>query len=148
MNGELIAELQSAGIRVPDSITGRKGGAGPAEGRAFLLNDLAVHIPIAAAYVANSPFELRSQREGYVLLKNGTEIGSIGIVPEPQYYHDQTADGIGYRQIALLHGKDCLATTVNQRCSHWQTGQNSELLTCRKIRCNGNVHNRDNNTQF
>ncbi len=127
MNGELIAELQSAGIRVPDSITGRKGGAGPAEGRAFLLNDLAVHIPIAAAYVANSPFELRSQREGYVLLKNGTEIGSIGIVPEPHYYHGQTADGIGYRQIALLHGKDCLATTVSQRCIHWQTGQNCKF---------------------
>ena len=127
MNGELIAELQSAGIRVPDSITGRKGGAGPAEGRAFLLNDLAVHIPIAAAYVANSPFQLRSQGEGYVLLKNGTEIGSIGIVPEPQYYQGQTVDGIGYRQIALLHGKDCLATTVNQRCIHWQTGQNCKF---------------------
>ena len=81
MNGELIAELQSAGIRVPDSITGRKGGAGPAEGRAFLLNDLAVHIPIAAAYVANSPYQLRSQSKGYVLLKNGPDIGSIGIVP-------------------------------------------------------------------
>jgi hypothetical protein len=79
LNKDLIADLLSAGIRVPDSITGRKGGAGPAEGRAFLLNDLAVNIPIAAAYVADSPFQLRSHGEGYTLLKNGTDMGSIGI---------------------------------------------------------------------
>ena len=123
MNKDLIAELLSAGIRVPDSIRGRKGGAGPADGRAFLLNGLAVNIPIAAAYVADSPYQLRSHGEGYILLKNGTEIGPIGIVPAPHFYQGQTADGIGYSQIALLHGKDCLATTVNQRCFHWQTGQ-------------------------
>ena len=127
MNKELIADLLSAGIRVPDSITGRKGGAGPAEGRAFLLNDLAVNIPIAAPYVADSPFQLRSHGEEYILLKNGTEIGPIGIVPVPHFYHGQTDDGIGYSQIALLHGKDCLATTVNQRCVHWQTGQNCKF---------------------
>ena len=127
MNKDLIAELLSAGIRVPDSIRGRKGGAGPADGRAFLLNGLAVNIPIAAPYVADSPFQLRSHGEGYALLKNGTEIGSIDIVPVPHFYDGQTDDGIGYSQIALLHGKDCLATTVNQRCVHWQTGQNCKF---------------------
>ena len=127
MNKNLIAELQSAGIRVPDSITGRKGGAGPAEGRAFVINDLAVNIPIAAAYVAHSPFQLKSQGDEYILLKNGTEIGPIGIVPAPHFYRGQTDDGIGYGQIALLHGKDCLATTVYQRCVHWKTGQNCKF---------------------
>ncbi|MBU1397910.1 MAG: MSMEG_0568 family radical SAM protein, partial [Proteobacteria bacterium] len=28
--------------------------------------------------------------------------------------------GVGFRNIALLHGRDCLATTVLQQCIHWK----------------------------
>jgi len=117
----LIPEIQSLGIHVDEEITGRKGGAGPAEGRAFLVNGIPVSVPIAADYVSKSPFTLRETRSGYCLFKNNTPVlSTIQVVPEPRFYTRFTEDGISYRQIALLHGKDCLATTVLQKCVHWK----------------------------
>ncbi|MBT4024405.1 MSMEG_0568 family radical SAM protein [Desulfobacula sp.] len=116
----LITEVQSLGIQVHEDITGRKGGAGPAEGRAFILNGVPVTIPIAASYVSSSPFTLEETKFEYYLLKNGKPVSTIKVVPEPKFYSKTTKDGISYRQIALLHGKDCLATTVLQKCVHWK----------------------------
>jgi len=119
----LITEIQSLGIQVHRDITGRNGGAGPAEGRAFLVNGVPVSVPIAADYVLNSPFTLKQTPSGYLLLKNGRPISPIAVVPEPLFYSKSTDEGISFRQIALLHGKDCLATTVLQRCVHWKRSQ-------------------------
>ena len=119
----LITEIQSLGIHVHTKITGRKGGAGPAEGRAFLVNGVPVSVPIAADYVSKSPFTLTETKSGYCLLKNGRFVSPIEVVPEPRFYSKSTEDGISYRQIALLHGKDCLATTVLQKCVHWKNSQ-------------------------
>jgi len=116
----LITEIQSLGVQVHEEITGRRGGAGPAEGRAFLVNGVPVSVPIAADYVSRSPFTLKETKSGYCLLKNDKPVSPIEIVPEPKFYSKSTDAGIPYRQIALLHGKDCLATTVLQRCVHWK----------------------------
>ena len=56
----IITEIQSLGIHVNKDITGRNGGAGPAEGREFLINGVPVNAPIAAGYVSKSPFSLNS----------------------------------------------------------------------------------------
>jgi radical SAM protein (TIGR04043 family)/putative N-acetyltransferase (TIGR04045 family) len=119
----LITEIQSLGIKVQKNIIGRKGGAGPAEGRAFIINNVPVSVPIAASYVSNSPFSLEETKSEYHLLKNGKNVSAIKVVPEPKFYSRFTEDGISYRQIALLHGKDCLATTVLQKCVHWKHSQ-------------------------
>jgi len=120
----LITEIQSLGVHVSEKIVGRKGGAGPAEGRAFLINGLPFSVPIAADYVSSSPFSLKeTESSEYDLLKNGKFVSMVGIVPEPKYYRKTTDDGIPYRQIALLHGKDCLATTVLQKCVHWRNSK-------------------------
>lgn len=120
----LTTEIQSLGIRVPNEMTGRKGGAGPAEGRAFLVNGIPVSVPIAADYVASSPFSLEeAPGSSYLLLKNDKPISSIKVVPEPRFYGKTTKEGIPYKQIALLHGKDCLATTVLQQCVHWKNSK-------------------------
>lgn len=119
----LITEIQSLGIQIHDGIAGRKGGAGPAEGRAFIINGVPVSVPIAAEYVQHSPFSLKETDSGYNLLKNNIPVSPIKVVPEPKFYNKSTKDGIPYRQIALLHGKDCLATTVLQRCVHWKHSQ-------------------------
>ncbi len=116
----LITEIQSLGIHVHEEITGRKGGAGPAEGRAFIINGVPVSVPIAAGYVSRSPFSLKEVSNGYSLLKNGKPVSTVQVVPEPNFYNKSTNEGIPYRQIALLHGKDCLATTVLQKCVHWK----------------------------
>ncbi len=145
----LITEIQSQGIQVPEDIIGRRGGAGPAEGRAFLVNGLPVSVPIGADYVSNSPFSLMESHsfkhdllepshllkpqsdllksddllKPYALLKNGKPISTIKVVPEPKFYGQSTDEGVPYKQIALLHGKDCLATTVLQQCIHWKNSK-------------------------
>ena len=119
----IIVEIQSLGIRVPSTISGRKGGAGPAEGRAFLLNGIAVNAPIHAPYVPNSPYTLQPLGDRFLLLKDGKELVPVEVVPEPRFYQFSTEDGVCYKKIALLHGKDCLASTVIQSCSHWETSR-------------------------
>jgi radical SAM protein (TIGR04043 family)/putative N-acetyltransferase (TIGR04045 family) len=118
-----ITEIQSLGINVPSDMLGRKGGAGPAEGRAFLINNLPVNVPIAAHYVLGSPFTLKPFGKGYHIAKHDREILCAKVVPEPRFYSRQTKDGIPYRKIALLHGDSCLATTVLQNCVHWKQGR-------------------------
>lgn len=102
---------------------GRKGGAGPAEGRAFLINGIPVSVPLAAGFVSRSPFLLQETESGYCLFKKGIPVSAVQVVPEPKFYSQLTHDRIPFRHIALLHGKDCLATTVLQRCVHWKQAQ-------------------------
>ncbi|MBI4777003.1 MAG: MSMEG_0568 family radical SAM protein [Deltaproteobacteria bacterium] len=117
----IITEIQSLGVRVPNHLEGRNGGAGPAEGKAFLIRGFPVNAPINAPYVSRSPYAIRDVERGFVLLKNGEEPVPLELPPEPRFYDARTSDGSMGRQIALLHGKDCLATTVIQRCVHWKT---------------------------
>jgi len=123
----VITEIQSLGIRVPPGITGRKGGAGPAEGRALVINGLAVHVPISSEYADRSPYIIEREGSGFVLRKEEKKICPVEVVGEPFFYGRQTTDGIGYKQIALLHGADCLATTVLQTCRHWRSSKRCEF---------------------
>lgn len=117
----LITNLQRFGIRVADGMSGRNGGAGPAEGRAFILKNIPVNIPISAKFVSDSPYTLKKEGEKYILLEDDIEVSEISVVPEPHFYQLRTRDNIAYRKIALLHGKDCLATTVLQKCIFWRS---------------------------
>lgn len=119
----LITDLQSRGIRVPDTITGRRGGAGPAEGRAFVIYGVAVMAPISAAFVGQSPYHLAPHAGTFILKKDGREICRADVVPDPDFHRLQTPDGIPYRQVAVLHGMDCLASTVYQECMFWKSGR-------------------------
>lgn len=70
---------------------------------------------------AAKPYTVKEQR----LQLNGAEIGAISFPPEHKFYSLTTSDGIPYRQIALLHSKDVLATTVLQTCIRY--GDNSDI---------------------
>lgn len=127
---EVKSELQSRGVRLSfgsrdaQSPCGRKGGAGPAEGVTLLLEGSPASVPVAAPYVAESPYELRREASGTgcVLYRQGERVSvSVSVVPEPRFYRGETAAGIPYRKIALLHGADCLASTVLQSCMFWGT---------------------------
>ena len=121
---ELITEIQSRGIRVPETILGRSGGAGPAEGRAFLIGGVPVNVPISAGYTLDSPFALADEGCGrYMLLKNGRPVVPIAVVPAPRFYRQTDSNAIPYKKIALLHGRDCLATTVLQNCVNWKNDE-------------------------
>lgn len=120
---QLISDLLSFGIRVPADIIGRKNGAGPAEGRSLIIDGKTVNASINSPYASASPYSLESGPDGYTLYRNGRRVTQVSVVAEPSFYRRQTEEGIDYRKIALLHGRDCLATTVLQTCRHWRSAE-------------------------
>jgi len=114
-------ELQSLGVRVPGNFTGRRGGAGPAEGQVIYFNDRALSVPTQSRYVALSPYEIRFNGSSLVLLRDEVEIDKVFIPQKPRYYGLKTHNQIPFETIALIHGRDCLATTVYQDCLYWNS---------------------------
>jgi radical SAM protein (TIGR04043 family)/putative N-acetyltransferase (TIGR04045 family) len=116
-----ITEIQSLGVRIKGKALKRKGGAGPAESGSLVMGGFAVSVPTGSPYVAHSPYSLKAQKTGLVLSKDNTEIFPVSAVSRPVFYDETTTDGTPCQKIALLHGTDCLATTVLQTCAHWNT---------------------------
>ena len=114
-------ELQSLGVRVTDSFIGRRGGAGPAEGQVIVFKERALSVPTQSRYVALSPYEIKSNGSSLVLLRDNNTIGKVFIPPKPRYYGLKTHNGITFDKFALMHGRDCLATTVYQDCLCWHS---------------------------
>ncbi len=110
----------SLGVRLSARLPGRRGGAGPAEGGAVLAEGRAANLPVASPFVAGSPLCLRPNGKGLVLAE-GDESLPVSLPPRPAFYGRRTAEGVPYRHIALLHGADCLASTVLQNCRFWAT---------------------------
>ncbi|GAA0957115.1 MSMEG_0568 family radical SAM protein [Kribbella koreensis] len=102
------AEMAVYGVQV-DAPVRRSKGAGPSDDGHLVVDGANATLPI----VADSPYQVR---DGGVY-RNGLSLGlSVEPVRRPRFYDLTTADGIPYQQIALLHGKDVLATTVVQTC--------------------------------
>ncbi len=116
-----ITEVQSLGVRIPGNTLRRTGGAGPAEAGSLVIGGFAVSVPTSSPYVANSPYSLKARENRLLLCKDGTEILPVETVPRPQFYDEATTDGTPCQKIALLHGTDCLATSVLQTCAYWNT---------------------------
>lgn len=121
---EVLLELQSYGARldVPVDEPGRRGGAGPSDDKAFVMAGVAAMVPTLGDFAQQSPYAIEPERkgEGYCITRNGERVTSVDFAPTPQFYELETEDGIPYRQIAVLHGQDVLATTVSQRCIRWR----------------------------
>lgn len=119
--GSLLAQLQRFGVRVEGaSVEGRRGGAGPADAGMIWVEGVPITFPFAADYVADSPFVLRPEGEGWALFRGDQRLGSARLPPRPRFYDLSTADGVPYWKIALLH-LDSLASTVIQTCAYWGT---------------------------
>jgi len=115
----LTAYLQSQGVKVYDHTNRRKGGAGPSEGITIVLNGRPVSIPTSSNFVLQSPYSIKTVNGTYYLFKNGSSLVPIEIPDIPHYYSLKTHNGVPYNKIALLHGEDCLASTVFQNCIYW-----------------------------
>src|SRR5262245_4146971 len=116
----LIAHLQSVGLRVVGDIGARSGGAGPADAGMLWIEGAPATVPTTAAYVADSPYALRQEDDGYGVYRGRTRVAGASLAPRPHYYDLETADGIPYWQIALMH-LDSMASTVLQTCAYWGT---------------------------
>jgi radical SAM protein (TIGR04043 family) len=127
----LINELQSFGMRLVDPKAGadsRRGGAGPSDHKAITIDGMTVMAPVHTAPAFESPY-LVEKPDAFGrsrVLRDGVPIGDVSFPLRPKFYDLQTADGVPYSKIAVLHGRDVLATTVLQTCIRYQ----SRTKTC------------------
>ena len=86
------------------------------------IDGMTVMVPVHTAPASGSPYFIeQSDGAGHSLvLRDGLPVGSVSFPPRPRFYDLATADGIPYSQIAVLHGRDVLATTVLQSCVRYQ----------------------------
>jgi len=124
--GVLKTELQSWGVKISSEENVRKGGAGPAQGVTLLFNQRQAMVPTHGSFVARSSYEVAGNNGAFYLRKNGEKILRVYFPPTPRFYALKTEAGIPYKKIALLHGKDCLASTIHQDCIYWDS-----TLRCR-----------------
>jgi radical SAM protein (TIGR04043 family) len=121
----LISHYKKQGIEID---FGRKGGAGPLGGRYFLFEDNT--LVNAALWDDLSKTNLYLGKKVGTLFEvidkvNNGEYCKLKLVENPQYYDIQykTTDGIPMKKIALVHGVDCLASTIYQKCIYWACGE-------------------------
>jgi radical SAM protein (TIGR04043 family) len=121
MSLDVHADLAVRGVRVPTPVR-RPAGAGPSDDGHVVVDGRNAALPIDAA----SPY---SVRDGRVWL-GGTDTGlTLDVVRRPKFYDLVTADGVRYEQIARLHGRDVLATTVVQTCIRYAEDQRCRFCT-------------------
>lgn len=118
---QVVTELQSFGLRFEGKLLQRRGGAGPAEGGTFLIEGMPVNLPIGSEYVARSPYFLREEGGQFLIFKEERVVCPVHFIDRPKFYDYTTKGRIPYHKIALLHGKDCLATSVIQSCAYWHS---------------------------
>lgn len=117
----LCVALQSLGVRTDVGVGGRTGGAGPAEGQVLVVGDRYLSVPMRSWYVSESPYCLVRRGETTFLQHDGEDVLPVGLPVRPRFYDEKTPDGIPLARIALLHGRDCLASTIDQHCCYWKT---------------------------
>ena len=128
----LIHELQSFGARLGDPGAGahsRRGGAGPSDHKAMTIDGMTVMVPVHTAPAFGSRYFIEAPDGSgrSRVLREGRAVGEVSFPARPRFYDLQTVDGIPYSRIALLHGRDVLATTVLQSCVRYR----SRTRTCR-----------------
>ncbi len=114
----LISELQGYGLRTEVPMERRQGGAGPADAGMLWIDGVAATVPTGASYAQASPYVMRAEDDGWGIYRDGRRLASAEPMRRPRFYDLQTADGIPYWKIALLH-LDSLASTVIQTCTYW-----------------------------
>ncbi|WP_118135655.1 MSMEG_0568 family radical SAM protein [Oceanicella sp. SM1341] len=125
-DSELINDLQTKGMRLVDPRAGhesRRGGAGPSDHKAITIGGTTVMVPVHTAPAFESPYlvEAPDASGAARVLRDGAEVARVRFPLRPRFYELKTADGIPYNQIAVLHSRDVLATTVLQTCIRYES---------------------------
>jgi len=118
---ELKARLQSLGVSLPSMDKGRKGGAGPAAGKSLIFSGTVANVPTQSTFVSESPFSILFDDGKYWITEKGNKLVKVTFPKAPHFYEKQTSDGVPMKKIALLHGANCLASTVCQKCVYYGT---------------------------
>ena len=123
LDGALIQHYKSQGINID---FGRKGGAGPLGGRYFLFEDGTLVNVALWDDPKKSNLVLKENIDGYFEVydsKKNATFGRLKLIDEPQFYNQKTSEGILMKKIALVHGTDCLSSTIYQKCRYWGCGE-------------------------
>jgi radical SAM protein (TIGR04043 family) len=126
LDEELIPHYKAQGINID---YGRRGGAGPYGGRYFLLEDDITLVNVALWNIPErTDLYLKENTNGYFNVFNEKKqdlFGKLKLVSNPHFYNPEytTSDGIPMKKIALVHGIDCLASTIYQKCVYWACGE-------------------------
>ncbi len=106
----------------------RRGGAGPSDHKALTINGVTVMAPVHTAPAYDSPYLIGAPDSMGVshLTRDGVALAEVRFPLRPRFYDMRTSDGVPYSQIATLHSRDVLATTVLQTCIRYQ----SRTKTC------------------
>jgi radical SAM protein (TIGR04043 family) len=80
-------------------------------------------VPVHTAAANESPYTISPMEADYtaMVMRAGEVVGRVSFPASPRFYALQTLDGIPYSKIAVLHGRDVLATTVLQTCIRYQS---------------------------
>jgi radical SAM protein (TIGR04043 family) len=121
----LIDHYTNQGIEID---FGRRGGAGPLGGRYFLLeNQTLVNVALWDKKERTNLYLGQKDKEYFHVYdgENNEFFCKLKLVPNPKYYDPSytTSDGIPMKKIALVHGIDCLSSTIYQRCIYWACGE-------------------------
>ncbi|MFX1581206.1 MAG: radical SAM protein [Promethearchaeota archaeon] len=149
---QLKVALLTRGVVFPsDELSGRTGGAGPTLGRYFLLNDsVVVNAPVRTKAQARKFHALQIQHANNdqyeVHLDERTFL--ITLVKTPQYYRRELENGTPMTHIALVHGTDCLATTLVQHCDYFDRGLECQYCSISISLAQGNTILRKSPSQF
>ena len=126
LDSELISQYRQQGI---DIDFGRRGGAGPSGGRYFLLEDELTLVNIALWNNPNkTDLYLKENIKGFFEVineKTKKRFGKLKLIQNPEFYQPEfkTSDGYPMKKIALVHGVNCLASTIYQKCVYWACGE-------------------------
>src|ERR1044072_2968045 len=99
----LITDLQSRGLRVESPVERRSGGAGPSDSGLLWIDGVAVTVPTGPAWGAAAPRVLREEEAGFGIYRDSEPLAGASAGRRPRYYDLETADGVPYWKIALLH---------------------------------------------
>ncbi len=111
------------------SILRRTTGAGPLGGRYFVLEDDKTLVNVALWDDSQKTNLVLREKVGDFFevqdIQNDILFGKLKLIPNLKYYSPEykTSDGIQMKKIALVHGIDCLASTIYQKCVYWACGE-------------------------
>ncbi len=120
----LKVDILCRGLKVEGDIEGgRKVGAGPAGGKHLILNGKSVvNAPLWPPFARRSNLVLRKEGKRWFVFEGERKVAEVRPVSVPRFYGRVTSSGIPMWKVALLHGKDCVATTLLQKCVRQEAG--------------------------
>jgi radical SAM protein (TIGR04043 family) len=117
----LKVELQSLGLRIPDTKGIRRGGAGPTGGiHLKILPDGEANIPVVGDFVKSSPYHLDDINGEYWIFKDDVAMVQVEPMGSAKFSEHKTSVGVSMQKMGILHCPTTFATTLLQTCDFWR----------------------------